>query len=166
MQKQSIATKIEDGLLSVQFDGGHWIPLMTSVKEVLKVEDRGGKPRAGKRAATLRHYLPLSCNARVSGKIHAQAFGHALASALRQQELAAAFLTAGATNFAFGVPRCGCDCFGRRQGTAPTFNGISGIRWQSPSPLGSCWCGCKNRFTHWTTSSSVQVNWLLGFRLG
>ncbi|MFC5498116.1 hypothetical protein ACFPOE_11270 [Caenimonas terrae] len=47
MQNQSIATKIEAGVLYVQFDGGHWISLAASVQEVLKVEDRGGKPRAG-----------------------------------------------------------------------------------------------------------------------
>jgi hypothetical protein len=45
--KQSIAIKIEDGVLFVQFDGGHWIMLMTSVQEVVSIEDRGGNPRCG-----------------------------------------------------------------------------------------------------------------------
>ena len=45
--RRSLETKVEAGVLSVQFDGGHWLPLMTSVKKVLSVEDRGGDPRAG-----------------------------------------------------------------------------------------------------------------------
>ena len=43
----SLETRIESGVLSVRFDGGHWIALEHGVSRVLSVEDCGGEPRAG-----------------------------------------------------------------------------------------------------------------------
>lgn len=45
--RQTLETKIEAGVLSVRFDGGYWIVLAHSATHVVKVEDRGGDPRAG-----------------------------------------------------------------------------------------------------------------------
>lgn len=47
-QAHSIETRIDAGVLHVRFDGGHWLPLINSVKKVLTVEDLGGPPRAGR----------------------------------------------------------------------------------------------------------------------
>ena len=41
-------TKIEAEVLSVRFDAGYWLLVDHGAKSVLRVEDLGGEPRAGR----------------------------------------------------------------------------------------------------------------------
>lgn len=41
-----IETKIDAGILSIRFDGGHWLVVDHGAKVVLSVKDHGDNPRA------------------------------------------------------------------------------------------------------------------------